>query len=356
MIAAVVIAMIVMYVASGPVAHFIAKHPTTKMLALAFLVLIGVALVADGFEFHIPRGYIYLRWRLPARSNCSTCWPAAIACARPRAPELKGCGSAIVNKVLLVTGASRGIGAATAKLGGRARLRCGGELFEATRRLPTRSCRRCAGPDGVPSRSRATWRARPTSTRMFAAIDKELGRLTHLVYNAGTTGGNSRVEAVEAKTLRDAMELNVLGALLCAKAAILRMSKKHGGQGGAMVLISSMAASLGSPGEYVWYAASKGAIDSMTIGLSKELAGDGIRVNAVSPGHHPDRHPSARPRRAHCADRSHAAGGHRRGGRRDGAVPALRCRVLHHRHECARCGWAIAAHRLSALLPCCRNL
>jgi NAD(P)-dependent dehydrogenase (short-subunit alcohol dehydrogenase family) len=120
--------------------------------------------------------------------------------------------------------------------------------------------------------------------RMFATVDKELGRLTHLVYNAGTTGGNSRVEAVEAKAIRDTMELNIVGALLCAKGAILRMSKKHGGPGGAMVLISSMAATLGSPGEYVWYAASKGAVDSMTIGLSRELAGDGIRVNAVSPG------------------------------------------------------------------------
>ncbi|MEJ0076920.1 MAG: SDR family oxidoreductase [Alphaproteobacteria bacterium] len=120
--------------------------------------------------------------------------------------------------------------------------------------------------------------------RTFATIDRELGRLTHLVYNAGTTGGNSRVEAVEAKTIRDTLELNVVGALLCAKAAILRMSKKHGGPGGAMVMISSMGAVLGSPGEYVWYAASKGAVDSMTIGLSKELAGDGIRVNAVAPG------------------------------------------------------------------------
>ena len=108
--------------------------------------------------------------------------------------------------------------------------------------------------------------------------------MTHLVYNAGTTGGNSRVEAVEPKTIRDTLELNVVGAFLCAKAAILRMSTKHGGQGGAMVMISSMGAVLGSPGEYVWYAASKGAVDSMTIGLSKELAADGIRVNAVSPG------------------------------------------------------------------------
>src|SRR4030095_13503212 len=96
--------------------------------------------------------------------------------------------------------------------------------------------------------------------------------------------GDARVEAVDAKTIRDTLELNVVGALLCARAAIPRISVKHGGQGGAMVLISSMGAVLGSPGKYVWYAASKGAIDSMTIGLSKELAADGIRVNAVSPG------------------------------------------------------------------------
>ena len=82
MIIAVVLAMIVMYVASGPVARFVAHHPTTKMLALAFLVMIGVALVADGFDFHIPRGYIYAQWRSPARSRFSTCWPDATAHAR----------------------------------------------------------------------------------------------------------------------------------------------------------------------------------------------------------------------------------------------------------------------------------
>ncbi len=178
--------------------------------------------------------------------------------------------------------------------------------------------------------------------RMFATIDKELGRLTHLVYNAGTTGGNSRVEAVDAKTIRDMLELNVVGALLCAKAAILRMSAKHGGQGGAMVMISSMGAVLGSPGEYVWYAASKGAVDSMTIGLSKELAADGIRVNAVSPGMiETDIHPPGRLERIAPTvplQRPGTAGG----SGRDRAVPALRRVVLHHRHECARRGWAIA--------------
>jgi NAD(P)-dependent dehydrogenase (short-subunit alcohol dehydrogenase family) len=185
--------------------------------------------------------------------------------------------------ILLVTGASRGIGAAIARLAGTRGydvavnyLRDEKAADAVVRAVRGAGCRAVAIQGDM---------AREADIdRMFVTVDKELGRLTHLVYNAGTTGGNSRVEAVEAKTLRDTMDLNVIGALLCAKAAILRMSKKHGGQGGAMVLISSMGASLGSPGEYVWYAASKGAIDSMTIGLSKELAGDGIRVNAVSPG------------------------------------------------------------------------
>jgi len=188
-----------------------------------------------------------------------------------------------VNKVLLVTGASRGIGAATAKLAGTRGYDVAVNYLRDTK----------AADDVVAAVKAAGQRAVAIQgdmardadiDRTFATIDKELGRLTHLVYNAGTTGGHSRVEAAEAQTIRDTMELNVVGALLCAKAAIPRISTKHGGPGGAMVLISSMGAVLGSPGEYVWYAASKGAVDSMTIGLSKELAADGIRVNAVSPG------------------------------------------------------------------------
>jgi NAD(P)-dependent dehydrogenase (short-subunit alcohol dehydrogenase family) len=120
--------------------------------------------------------------------------------------------------------------------------------------------------------------------RTFATLDQELGRITHLVYNAGTTGGYSRLEEADAAMMRFVLDLNVLGALMCVKAAAQRMSTKKGGPGGAIVLISSMAAILGSAGEYVWYAASKGAIDSMTVGLSRELAAEGIRVNAVSPG------------------------------------------------------------------------
>jgi NAD(P)-dependent dehydrogenase (short-subunit alcohol dehydrogenase family) len=188
-----------------------------------------------------------------------------------------------VTKVLLITGASRGIGAATAKLAGTRGYdvavnylrdaKAAGEVVAAVKAAGQRA----VAIQGDMARE-------DDITHMFATIDNELGRLTHLVYSSGTTGGNSRVEAVDPKIIRDTLELNVIGAFLCAKAAIPRISTKHGGAGGAMVMVSSGASTLGSPGEYVWYAASKGAVDSMTYGLAKELAGDGIRVNAVAPG------------------------------------------------------------------------
>ena len=111
-----------------------------------------------------------------------------------------------------------------------------------------------------------------------------LGPLTHFVYNTGIPGRAGRLDGASPAMMREVIEVNVLGALLSLQHAIRRMSKKHGGQGGAIVLLSSVAADIGGPNEYVWYAASKGAIESMTYGLSKELAGDGIRVNCVSPG------------------------------------------------------------------------
>jgi NAD(P)-dependent dehydrogenase (short-subunit alcohol dehydrogenase family) len=120
--------------------------------------------------------------------------------------------------------------------------------------------------------------------RMFETVDETLGPLTHFVYNCGITGRASRLEDVDPATIREVVDVNVLGALIALRHAIRRMSKKRGGEGGAIVLISSMAATLGGPNEYIWYAASKGAIESMTVGLSREVAQDGIRVNAVSPG------------------------------------------------------------------------
>jgi NAD(P)-dependent dehydrogenase (short-subunit alcohol dehydrogenase family) len=188
-----------------------------------------------------------------------------------------------VSKVLLVTGASRGIGAAAAKLAGARGydvavnyVRDAKAAEEVVAAVKTTG-RRAVAIQGDMAKEADV-------ARTFATIDKELGRITHLCYNAGTTGSPSRVEAADAAMMREVVELNVLGALMCVKAAIPRMSVKQGGQGGAIVLISSAAATLGGPGEYVWYAASKGAIDAMTYGLSKELAGDAIRVNALQPG------------------------------------------------------------------------
>jgi NAD(P)-dependent dehydrogenase (short-subunit alcohol dehydrogenase family) len=186
-------------------------------------------------------------------------------------------------KVLLITGAGRGIGAATAKLAAAQ----GYDVAVNYLRDDKAADAVVAAVQAAGQRAiaiRADMAREEDVMRTFATVDAKLGRLTHLVYSAGTTGGYSRLEAADAGMMRDVLELNVFGALMCAKAAIARMSVKHGGAGGAIVLISSAAATLGGPGEYVWYAASKGAIESMTFGLSKELAADGIRVNALAPG------------------------------------------------------------------------
>jgi NAD(P)-dependent dehydrogenase (short-subunit alcohol dehydrogenase family) len=185
--------------------------------------------------------------------------------------------------ILLVTGAGRGIGAATAKLAAARgfdvainylRDRQSADAVVATVQS--------AGRRAIAVQ--ADMSSEADILRMFEVVDDKLGRLTHLVYNTGITGPISRVELIDTKALREILDINVLGAFLCAKAAIARMSTRHGGSGGAMVLLSSAMATLGGAGEYVGYSASKGAIDSMTIGLARELAGDGIRVNAVAPG------------------------------------------------------------------------
>jgi len=188
-----------------------------------------------------------------------------------------------VNKILLITGAGRGIGAATARLAAsRGYDVAVNYLRDEKAANDVVNAVKAAGQRAIAIQGDMA--VEQDVARTFATTDKELGRLTHLVYNAGSTGGNSRLEAADAAMMRSVIELNVLGALLCVKAAIPRMSAKQGGQGGAIVMLSSVAATLGSAGEYVWYAASKGAVDSMTIGLSRELAADKIRVNAVAPG------------------------------------------------------------------------
>ena len=185
--------------------------------------------------------------------------------------------------VLLVTGGGRGIGAATAKLAA-ARGYAVAVNYKSDAKAAERVVAEIAKAGGQAVAIQGDMGREADVERVFASIDQSLGRLTHLVYNAGITGKSSRVEAVETQTLREVFDVNVMGAFYAVRAAVPRLSKKHGAIGGGIVLISSVAANLGSPGEYVWYAASKGAIDSMTIGLARELADDGIRVNAVAPG------------------------------------------------------------------------
>jgi NAD(P)-dependent dehydrogenase (short-subunit alcohol dehydrogenase family) len=185
--------------------------------------------------------------------------------------------------VVLITGASRGIGAATAQL-------AAGRGFDVAVNYKTDARSANAVIDAVKAQGRAGLAIQGDMgfeadiARMFETVDEKLGPLTHFVYNCGITGRASRLEDVDPATIREVVDVNVLGALIALRHAIRRMSKKRGGEGGAVVLISSMAATLGGPNEYIWYAASKGAIESMTVGLSREVAQDGIRVNAVSPG------------------------------------------------------------------------
>lgn len=119
--------------------------------------------------------------------------------------------------------------------------------------------------------------------RLFAAADA-IGPITAFVYNGGVTGGIGRLEDQSDDTLAQVVAVNLTGAMICCREAVKRMATRHGGKGGAIVLISSLATRLGMPGQHVWYAASKGGVDSLAIGLSKEVALDGIRVNVVSPG------------------------------------------------------------------------
>ncbi len=119
---------------------------------------------------------------------------------------------------------------------------------------------------------------------MFNRVDAELGRLTALINNAGVVDAKARVDEMTFERLRRMFDINVIGSIICAREAVKRMSTRHGGSGGAIVNVSSAASRLGAPGQYVDYAASKGAIDAFTVGLAKEVAAEGIRVNAVRPG------------------------------------------------------------------------
>lgn len=184
---------------------------------------------------------------------------------------------------LLVTGASRGIGAAVATLAAK-RGYAVAVNFSSGQAEAHQIVAQIVAQGGRAVAIRADVSREEDVVRMFESAESELGPIKALVNNAGVTGGFARVEDVSAAALHNVFAVNVVGAMLCAREAVRRMSTKRGGAGGVIVNISSRAAQYGSPGEWVHYAATKGAIDTFTIGLAREVAKEGIRVNAVAPG------------------------------------------------------------------------
>jgi NAD(P)-dependent dehydrogenase (short-subunit alcohol dehydrogenase family) len=184
---------------------------------------------------------------------------------------------------LIVTGASRGIGAAIATLAGKRGFAVAVNFSTGKTEAAT-VVEQIVSAGGRALAIHADVAREEDVVRLFMTAERELGPVKALVNNAAITGGFSRVESVTASTLAHVMAVNVSGAILCAREAVRRMSTRHGGTGGGIVNISSRAAHTGAPGEWVHYAASKGAIDSFTIGLAREVATEGIRVNAVAPG------------------------------------------------------------------------
>ena len=185
--------------------------------------------------------------------------------------------------ILLVTGGSRGIGAATARLAAaRGYAVCLSYRSNAAAAAAVVADIERAGGEALAVAADVASEA--DVLRLFETVDARLGRLTALVNNAGILERQTTLLNTDAARWQRVLATNVIGSFLCAREAVRRMSTGLGGAGGAIVNVSSMAAKLGSPGEYVDYAASKGAIDSLTIGLAKEVAAEGIRVNAVRPG------------------------------------------------------------------------
>ena len=187
------------------------------------------------------------------------------------------------SNIALITGAGRGIGAATARL-----------LAQRGWDVAINYARDTAAAEQVAADVRKHGRralivradvAEEVSVlAMFEAVDQGLGRITALVNNAGIVDMKARLDEMSTARWRRMLDVNVFGTLLCSREAVKRMSKRHGGAGGVIVNLSSIAATLGAPAMYVDYAASKGAIETLTVGLGRELADEGVRVTAVSPG------------------------------------------------------------------------
>jgi len=185
--------------------------------------------------------------------------------------------------VLLIAGGSRGIGAATAKLAGE-------RGYDVAINYKSNAN---AAADVVASVKQSGGKALAVQGdmaneaeigRAFEETTRALGTITHFVHSSGIIGPYSRLDEADAAMMKEVFEVNTLGAILCLRECARRMSTKNGGKGGSVVMLSSMAATIGGAGECVWYAAAKGAVDSMVIGMSREVAKEGMRVNAVTPG------------------------------------------------------------------------
>lgn len=185
--------------------------------------------------------------------------------------------------VLLIAGGGRGIGAATATLAGergydvavnfKSNAKAANDVVDTVKK---------AGRKAVALAGDMALEA--DIERVFDESAQALGPITHFVHCAGIIGDNSRLDEASAATIEEVLAVDTFGALICLRACVRRMSTKHGGKGGSVVMLSSMAATLGGANECVWYAAAKGAVDAMVIGVSREIAKEGMRVNAVSPG------------------------------------------------------------------------
>src|SRR3712207_3990368 len=181
--------------------------------------------------------------------------------------------------VVLITGGSRGIGAAVAQLAA-SRGYDVAITYRSERDAAERVVEACRAAGAAAAACQGDVAVEANVARAFDEAEAALGRLSHVVNNAGITGRSSLLADAGAEAIRACIDVNVLGAIWVAREGARRLSRSRGGAGGTIVNISSVASTLGSPNEYVWYAASKGAIDSLTIGMARELAGEGIRVNA----------------------------------------------------------------------------
>lgn len=189
----------------------------------------------------------------------------------------------MTGRALLVTGGGRGIGAATARLAARQGWAVAVN-YTANSLAADEVVRAIRAEGGTAMSVQADVAHEDQVLAMFAKIDAKLGRLHGLVNNAGVVDVTARVDEMSVARWRRMFDINVIGSMLCAREAVRRMSTKHGGEGGSIVNLSSAASRLGSAGQYVDYAAAKGAIDAFTIGLAREVGGEGVRVNAVRPG------------------------------------------------------------------------